>query len=247
MAEKKVASKCVASSIVNQGKKSQAINKKVNYLLMSIDPTSWGPSFWSTLHWTAAAYPVNPTPTDKTFYKVFFENLQHTLPCTECREHYKQLLSQMPIDPFLVSGKQLRQWVTSLHNTVNSRTENAQRWTLIQVDQKYSPADPQDSTFVPAAGPIASSVLPVYTLPRNAQVRIPPAPVKVASVQRGLIHSMRQQQKIMNNNARTLGRIQKMVSNNRPTMRRAPFAAVNPGITSVEPKKKKGCGCNKKK
>ena len=215
---------------------------------VSIDPSLWGPSFWSTLHWTAAAYPVNPTPAEKTNYKVFYENLQHTLPCSECREHYSQLLSQMPIDPFLVSGKQLRQWVTSLHNTVNSRTENAQRWTLLQVDQKYTPANSEDSTWRPPI-PGATNVIPgaPNVVARSVQVRIPPAPVKLASVQRGLIHSMRQQQRIMNNNARTLGRIQKVVSMNRPTIRR-PAAASHPAShVSVEPKKKKGCGCNKKK
>ena len=216
---------------------------------VSIDPSLWGPSFWSTLHWTAAAYPVNPTPVDKTNYKVFYENLQHTLPCSECREHYSQLLSQMPIDPFLVSGKQLRQWVTSLHNTVNSRTENAQRWTLIQVDQKYTPANAEDSTWsLPVTHVNSALPMPSANAARSVQVRIPPAPVKLASVQRGLIHSMRQQQKIMSNNARTLGRIQKVVSMNRPSIRRPVAAAAHPvSHVNVEPKKKKGCGCNKKK
>jgi hypothetical protein len=210
----------------------------------SIDPVLWGPSFWSTLHWTAAAYPVSPSSSDKSYYKTFFENLQFTLPCGECREHYKQLFSQMPIDPFLVSGKQLRQWVTSLHNTVNSRTDKAQRWTLAQVDQKYVPADPEDSTWVPAAAAVAQAPVHFVQSGQSAQIRIPPAPIKLASVQRGLMQSFRQQQKIMANNARTLGRIQKVVPMNRPAFRRP---ANNSAVPVMEPKKKKGCGCNKKK
>jgi len=230
--------------------------------MASIDPALWGNSVWASMHWTAAGYPPNPTPQEKMHYKACFEMLQHTLPCTECREHYSALLTQMPIDPFLVSGKQLRQWVTSLHNTVNARTGNLQRWTLEQVDARYPPAEPEvvvapEPLTVPRLQPLAS------TQPREQQqpqIHYPPPQIvnrpPVISAAAANLQSLRQQQKIMQNNARMMGRVHKVqpVSSGAVrSLRRAGGPRLRPTVpTTVTapaalPAKKKGCGCKNKR
>src|SRR5579872_4707058 len=158
---------------------------------MSIDPELWGASGWSFLHYVAASYPAIPNEQERQNFKNFFEHLQNVLPCTECREHYTKLLQQMPIDSFLVSGQQLRQWLTSVHNTVNARVESSQRWTLAQVDAKYPPANPDDAVRVQHSGIVV--IPPTTTLSK-------PHPSTSSAI-------IRQQHKLAQNNARMMGRI----------------------------------------
>jgi len=212
-----------------------------------IDPALWGPSFWQTMHWTAAGYPTSPSTEDKIHFKSFYEGLRYTLPCSDCRQHYTDLLLQMPIDPFLVSGRQLRQWVVSLHNAVNSKTSSDQRWTIAQADQTYIPADPSDSVTIVPPQISVSTPVPSTTVP----IVLPPVEMER--------WRKRQQQLVVYNNARSMGRVLKPAISVRRTARSYQHHSVAPrglstiqipalqrGISAVKPKKK-GCGCNKKK
>lgn len=185
--------------------------------MASIDPSKWGPSFWSTLHWTAAGYSAFPSSDEKRAFRQFFEILRSTLPCTDCRKHFTEVLQQHPIDEALVSGKALRKWVVDVHNVINERTGSKVRWTLVHADSQYPPSDASDAVVAP---PRAAAATPLV---RTALPR-PVAGPRVA----------------------------------RPTMlhrriirpQSAAAAATAPRMlipTSAVPKKKKGCGCNKKK
>jgi hypothetical protein len=215
--------------------------------MASIDPNLWGRPFWSTLHWTAAGYPAVPSAEDKVAYKTFFETLQLTLPCISCRKHFSDLLLEMPIDPFLTSGKQLRQWVCSLHNAINSRTDSSERWTIIQVDAAYPPADKQDTVGEEQEQqpqheqPLSSIILPSR----------PPQIITAVQIER---LRKQQHQMVIQNNARSMGRVLKPAVSVRRVVQRPPVMAPAPSqntstltsVTGTKPKKK-GCGCNKKK
>ena len=86
----------------------------------SIDPNLWGSSGWSFMHYVALAYPENPTKKDKLNYKIFYYNLQNTLPCLKCALNYKENIRELPIDKFLNSRENLFKWTVDIHNMVNN-------------------------------------------------------------------------------------------------------------------------------
>lgn len=86
-----------------------------------MDPASWGPQLWSSLHYIALGYPDHPSSLDKQNYKAFFESLDNVLPCHKCAQHYKATVEAMPIAPFLDSAHRLFEWTVAVHNAVNQR------------------------------------------------------------------------------------------------------------------------------
>jgi FAD-linked sulfhydryl oxidase len=92
----------------------------------SVAPELWGPSTWRAIHFAALGYPSEPTEDDVTVYGAFFETLQRVLPCESCAVNYSKHLSELPIEPFLRSGR-LFEWTVRLHNIVN-RELGKRRW-----------------------------------------------------------------------------------------------------------------------
>lgn len=88
---------------------------------MNPDPEIWGNNFWFTLHSVSFFYPEYPTSTDMHKYKTFFETISYVLPCPSCKEHYRKILNDYPIDPYLESRDSLIRWVILVHNKVNLR------------------------------------------------------------------------------------------------------------------------------
>ena len=103
---------------------------------MQFPPSVWGPFFWHTIHIIALGYPKNPTYTDKKSAKEFYESLANLLPCSTCREHYKEHFVQNPITPFLDSRTDLIKWTIEIHNKVN-KTLGKREWTLEEVLTYY--------------------------------------------------------------------------------------------------------------
>lgn len=224
----------------------------------SIDPVLWGPSTWASLHWVAAAYPASPTVEEKQHYKMYFEMLQYTLPCSECREHYSQLIKQMPIDSFLISGKQLRQWLVSIHNTVNARNNKAERWTVADVDRKFPPANHADTFVAPPSRPQVSSngrstislqIQKSIAAPVSSSSQFTPSVPNQTQIQ-DISRLLRQKQNLIQNNAKTLGLVQKFNYIGASSLNVRKRRSVVIPAKSREPqsvkKKKKGCGCNNK-
>ena len=79
----------------------------------------WGPKLWYTLHLISFNYPDNPDVLTKRYHHDFFENLKHVLPCSICRNHYKNHLETNPITPHLDDRLSFSKWVVNLHNQVN--------------------------------------------------------------------------------------------------------------------------------
>ena len=96
----------------------------------------WGPSAWSFIHYTALAYPVQPTETDKENYKTFYYSLQNTLPCPKCAENYQRHLKDIPIDEALVGPEELFKWTIDIHNEVNKEL-GKRKYSYEEVSDKY--------------------------------------------------------------------------------------------------------------
>lgn len=106
--------------------------KRVLINRMQFSPSVWGPFFWHTIHIVALGYPKNPTYTDKRCAKEFYESLVYLIPCSVCREHYREHLSKNPISTFLDSRTDLIKWTVEIHNNVNKMLGKS-KWTLEEV------------------------------------------------------------------------------------------------------------------
>lgn len=106
----------------------------------SLDPSCWGPAAWFTLHSFAMGYPENnPPPETMGLYKQFYENIQYTLPCVWCKVNFVKNISELPINDYLGSRRDLAYWVYLLHNKVNDETgvDIADRPSFDDVYAKY--------------------------------------------------------------------------------------------------------------
>lgn len=113
----------------------------------SVSPNCFGPPLWAFLHMIPVSYTDNPTDNVKKNMYQFFESLQEVLPCSECREHYKQNFNILKNDLVhsLNSRESFMLWVYNLHNqvkfSINPQYKNLND-TLInptfeQVKEKY--------------------------------------------------------------------------------------------------------------
>jgi hypothetical protein len=93
----------------------------------------WGPPGWKFLHTITFNYPdtidiSNPKHREKKkYYKQLFKNFQFTLPCKYCRVSYKKFLKEDPIEPNLMSRKDLTFWFYRIHNKVNAKLRQQER------------------------------------------------------------------------------------------------------------------------
>jgi hypothetical protein len=88
-----------------------------------MDPTFWGPAYWTAMHTAAATYPEHPTQQDRQHSFEFYKSLGWVLPCAECRSKYRRIFSEgMPLLPEdLNSRMKLFEWTWRVHNMVNAQ------------------------------------------------------------------------------------------------------------------------------
>lgn len=102
-----------------------------------MDTTIWGPPFWFTLHTISINYPEKPTYIERQQHLLFFESLKTILPCSICRDHYKNFLVDQPISPYLDNRDSLKKWILDCHNNVN-KLNNKKVWTMKESDNYYN-------------------------------------------------------------------------------------------------------------
>ena len=102
-----------------------------------MDPDIWGPKLWFAMHTISLNYPSNPTEKDKKVNKIFFENLQHVIPCPTCQNHYSKFLKKNPVSKHLSNKMELTKWVLSVHNDVNIRNGKAP-WDIDKLLKHYN-------------------------------------------------------------------------------------------------------------
>jgi hypothetical protein len=88
---------------------------------MHLPPEIWGPIFWSTMHIVSLGYSDEPTYPEKRAAKEFFNGLQYLLPCSVCRNHFREVIQGLPVETWLDDRKSLVEWVWMVHNQVNQR------------------------------------------------------------------------------------------------------------------------------
>jgi hypothetical protein len=84
-----------------------------------ITPQVWGEDAWRVMHVVALGFPESPTEADRKNYTEFYEALTNVLPCTRCREGYREIYARIPIRTDDTDA--LFQWTVDVHNAVNRK------------------------------------------------------------------------------------------------------------------------------
>lgn len=100
----------------------------------------WGHHMWPTLHFVAMGYPEMPTEEERSAYREFFVGIGSVLPCKRCAPHFRQVLKDIPIDPYLAGRKELFTWTVLLHNAVN-RSLGKPIWDVDKAWAEYNGDD----------------------------------------------------------------------------------------------------------
>lgn len=84
----------------------------------------WGPPLWESLHAVTFGYPMEPTDETKEKYKAWLISLGDVLPCSYCRNSYKQFIKDGDsalTDNDLLNRENLCKWGYRMHNRVNNK------------------------------------------------------------------------------------------------------------------------------
>ena len=81
---------------------------------MGICKESFGPHFWATLHITCLG-----TQNVLNIIK-FIYAFSDIIPCSKCRQHFKQLIVDHPIPE--TASSDIFKWTVDMHNIVNKET-----------------------------------------------------------------------------------------------------------------------------
>jgi hypothetical protein len=83
-------------------------------------PNTWGPHGWRFFHYITLGYPINPSDKDIKIYKKFFKSIGDILPCSICRNNYKDHIKQFPLTTNIMNDREeLIKWGIKMHNLVN--------------------------------------------------------------------------------------------------------------------------------
>ena len=97
--------------------------KGEDFPTIGMGPSVWGPIFWTTMHIVTLGYSHFPTEDEQNAATNFFESLQYMIPCPICKEHYKQVLTKLPVKDAVHSKQALIRWAFTIHNEVNKQLE----------------------------------------------------------------------------------------------------------------------------
>jgi|TARA_B100000925_G_scaffold290108_1_gene274547 hypothetical protein len=86
-----------------------------------MDTKFWGPDGWRLLHSIVTKFPNNPTTKDKETYAAFFNTIRHVLPCIYCRNSFHEYITELPVENYTNSRKDINNWLYLIHNKVNEK------------------------------------------------------------------------------------------------------------------------------
>ena len=87
----------------------------------NIEPSIWGPYYWNTLHFMAAAYDEKPNHSVRSAMKTFIQSLPLFLPCKECQDNALSFIKTKDLDTVVSTRKELFHFFFDFHNRVNAR------------------------------------------------------------------------------------------------------------------------------
>ena len=91
---------------------------------------------WQNLTWIIFhKITLNPDPLYKNKYRIFFNSFKFIIPCSICRNHYREMLE----NNFLIDDNidNLFNWTIDLHNNVNKRL-NKRIWNYNEARKYYN-------------------------------------------------------------------------------------------------------------
>lgn len=77
-----------------------------------------GPGYWSAIHKISADAKDEQS---KAFFVNYMDYIRNNFPCSECKSHINEYMSQHPIQPYLSKEDGCFRWAWEFHNTVNRR------------------------------------------------------------------------------------------------------------------------------
>lgn len=103
------------------------------------DPKIWGPSFWFSLHVSAAHYPENPSQIVRERMKQRIMAIPYEVPCSTCRPHASAFIESYrdKLDQVVSNKHELGKFYVDFHNKVNKRYGKPE-WTYEQAYKVYS-------------------------------------------------------------------------------------------------------------
>ncbi|TMW51543.1 hypothetical protein DOY81_003374 [Sarcophaga bullata] len=84
-----------------------------------LDKTRLGNATWGLLHTMAAFYSDNPTDSQKSDMKAFFDVFSRVYPCEYCAKDFRKDLQQHPVK--VDSQNEFALWLCQFHNRVNGK------------------------------------------------------------------------------------------------------------------------------
>lgn len=90
-------------------------------VMYDVDPARWGGKFWSTYHLIAYAYPEEPNKETRDAAFAFFDSMRSLVPCSECRDGYRERWQQYDLRQHLDTRASLIEWVILMHDSVNEK------------------------------------------------------------------------------------------------------------------------------
>lgn len=90
-------------------------------LMYDGEPKTWGSHFWNYVHLLAYYYPEEP---DESVQKAAFHSVdawRYLLPCHNCRDGFRAIIKEYPIEKYLNNRTEFLQWTILAHNAVNKK------------------------------------------------------------------------------------------------------------------------------
>jgi hypothetical protein len=92
-----------------------------------VEPGIFGPYFWYSIHYMCLGAPKQLSSEDKKNYRLYFNNLQHWIPCDICSVHYNENIKKINLNKYMNENK-LFEFSIDLHNLINKML-GKREWT----------------------------------------------------------------------------------------------------------------------
>tara|TARA_B100000902_G_C27113083_1_gene814660 strand:+ start:150 stop:719 length:570 start_codon:yes stop_codon:yes gene_type:complete len=100
--------------------------------------TVWGPSMWHYLHTMSFNYPINPTASEKKYYRDFIINLQNVLPCRHCRVNLKNNFKVHPLRMCDMKNREsFSRYIYKLHELINKMLKKKSGLSYCDIRERY--------------------------------------------------------------------------------------------------------------
>ncbi|AYV78789.1 MAG: Erv1/Alr family disulfide thiol oxidoreductase [Edafosvirus sp.] len=115
-------------------------NNNDNNITENLLTRVWGPHMWIALHSITFGYPHKPSEETQKHCLIFFKNLGNLLPCSYCRESYKEMINENDTllnEDVVKNTNTLSRWLYNIHQKVNKKLGVDYGVTYEEVVERY--------------------------------------------------------------------------------------------------------------